>query len=87
VEAIRGGKPIADAKLEALRRLSAAVVNTRGWPSEDDTKAFLNAGYVKAQVLEVILGVGMKTLSNCTNHIGETPLDAPFAKAAWCKAA
>lgn len=87
VEAIRNDRPIADPKLEALRRFSAAVVEMRGWPSEGDTKAFLNAGYAKAQVLEVILGVGMKTLSNYTNHVAETPLDAAFAHAAWSKAA
>lgn len=87
VGAIRDGKPIADAKLEALRRFTAAVTKTRGRPSEDDTTTFLAAGYSQAQVLEVVLGVGMKTLSNYTNHIAKTPLDQAFAKAAWSKAA
>ncbi len=87
VGAIRAGKPIVDPRLEALRRFTAAVTKTRGGPSENDTKAFLNAGYTKAQVLEVVLGVGMKTLSNYTNHIAGTPLDDAFAKAAWSKAA
>jgi hypothetical protein len=36
-------------------------------------------------VLDVVLGVGMKILSNYTNHIAETPLDAAFAKVAWSK--
>ncbi len=87
VDSIRSGNPITNPKLEALRRFTAAVVEMRGWPSEDDTNAFLNAGYTKAQVLEVILGVGMKTLSNYTNHVAETPLDPAFANAAWSKAA
>jgi uncharacterized peroxidase-related enzyme len=87
VQAIRDGNPIADRKLEALRRFTAAVVNTRGWPSEVDTAAFLGAGYGKQQVLEVVLGVGMKTLSNYTNHVAGTPLDQAFAGAAWSKAA
>ncbi len=85
VGAIRDGKPIADAKLEALRRFTAAVTRTRGRPSDDDTRAFMNAGYGKAQVLEVILGIGVKLLSNYTNHIADTPLDAPFVSAAWSK--
>lgn len=59
----------------------------RGRPSEDQTKAFLAAGYEKRQVLEVVLGVGLKTLSNYTNHIAGTALDAAFAKAAWSKEA
>ena len=87
VKAIREGRPIADAKLEALRRLAAAVVASRGWPSEADTKSFLAAGYGRRQVLEVVLGVGMKTLSNYANHVAKTPLDQAFAPVAWSKAA
>lgn len=87
IGAIRSGNPIADPKLEALRRFTSAVVESRGWPSEDHTKDFLDAGYGKQQVLEVVLGVGLKTLSNYTNHIAETPLDAPFVGAQWSKAA
>ena len=87
VQAIRDGRPIADPKLEALRRFTAAVVTSRGWPSDADTAAFTRAGYGHQQVLEVVLGVGMKTLSNYTNHAAETPLDRAFAGAAWSKAA
>lgn len=87
VDAIRNGRPIADPKLEVLRRFTAAVVTSRGLPSEADTAAFLQAGYGKQQVLEVVLGVGMKTLSNYTNHIADTPLDQAFERAAWSKAA
>lgn len=87
VQAIRDGVPIADAKLEALRRFTAILVNTRGWPADADVDAFLKAGYGKQQVLEVILGIGAKTLSNYTNHITHTPLDRAFSAAAWSKAA
>lgn len=87
VQAIRDGRPIADKKLEALRRFTSAIVTTRGYPTDRDTKAFLDAGYTKAQALDVVLGVGVKTLSNYTNHIAGTPLDAGFTNAAWSKAA
>lgn len=87
VSAIRDGRPILDPRMEALRRFTAAVVTSRGHPSEQDAEAFLGAGYTRAQVLEVVLGVGIKTLSNYTNHIADTPLDAAFGKAAWSRAA
>lgn len=87
VQAIRDGQPLADRKLEALRRLTAAIVTSRGLPTPDQTAAFLGVGYTRAQVLEVVLGVGMKTLSNYTNHLADTPLDPAFARAAWSKAA
>ena len=85
VQAIRIGQPIADGKLEALRRFVSAMVVTRGLPSEADTQALLNAGYAQAQTLEVVLGIGLKTLSNYTNHVAETPLDQAFGPASWKK--
>lgn len=87
VQAIRDGRPIADRKLEALRRFTAAVVKSRGWPTESDTRAFADAGYGQKQALEVVLGVGIKTLSNYANHLADTPLDGAFASAQWSKAA
>lgn len=83
VTALRDGVPMGDSKLEALRRFSSAVVRTRGWPSEEDLKAFLASGYTKAQILEVVLGVGVKVLTNYTNHIAETPLDSAYEHAKW----
>ena len=49
----------------------------------ENVSAFLAAGYTQQSVLEVVLGVGMKTLSNYTNHLAETPLDDAFAPARW----
>jgi uncharacterized peroxidase-related enzyme len=84
VTALRDGSPIADPRLEALRRFATEVVERRGWPSADCVAQFTAAGYQPAQALEVVLGVGMKTLSNYANHLAGTPLDAQFAAAKWC---
>lgn len=83
IQALRHNTPIPDGKLEALRRLARDIVETRGYPSGGVVKSFLDAGYGQAQILEVILGVGFKTLSNYTNHIAETPLDKAFEAMAW----
>lgn len=83
IQALRENTPIKDKKLEALRRLAHNIAETRGYPSESTVRSFLDAGYTQAQFLEVILGVGMKTLSNYTNHIAKTPLDEAFKKAEW----
>lgn len=87
IEAIRRGQPVPDSKLEALRRFVQAVVAKQGWLSEDDLAAFLEAGYTRAQVLEVLVGVSMKTLSNYLNHVAETPLDEQLKAKALNKAA
>jgi uncharacterized peroxidase-related enzyme len=86
VEAIRGDRPIADARLEALRTFTTAVIEKRAWLAEEDIAAFLEAGYSKAQILEVILGISFKTLSNYTNHLANTPLDEAFESGAWSAA-
>ena len=87
ISAIRTGAPINDARLAALHRFTKAVVTSRGWPSAADTAEFTAAGYGEQQVLEVLLGIGLKTLSNYTNSIANTPLDSAFSAVAWVKAA
>ena len=87
VQAIRAGTPIADRKLEALRRFTSAVVTSRGKPSHKEVTAFQQAGYSQDQALEVALGAGLKTIANYANNIAATPLDGAFAKVAWTKAA
>ncbi len=83
VEALRNGEPIRDARLEALRAFTRKLTRERGWVSEPDVETFLEAGYAKAQVLEVVLGVAMKILSNYTNHITRTPVDEAFQEHTW----
>lgn len=72
------GREIDDPKLEALRKFATKVASSRGHPSDDDVSAFLDAGYERRHVLDVLTGVGMKTMSNYTNHIAETPVDEQF---------
>lgn len=83
VEAIRSGDSLGDPRLEALRAFTQAVVNSRGWPPQDVVDGFLAAGYGEAQVLEVVLGIAFKTLSNYANHLTGTPLDAMFEATQW----
>ncbi len=83
IEALRTDTPIADAKLEALRKFSIAVTESSGWPTDAQLDAFLTAGYTQQTVLEVILGTALKVMSNYTNHIAGTPLDDAFAPNAW----
>ena len=83
ITALRENTPIADPKLEALRTFASVINETRGWPSEEQINAFLSAGYSQANILEVILGTSLKLMSNYTNHVAETELDAAFSANAW----
>ena len=83
LEALRGGTEIPDERLAALSALTREIVVERGWPSEEAVRAFRDAGFDDAQILDVMAGVTLKTLSNYTNHIAETPLDEPLQPFAW----
>lgn len=84
ITALRGGQPLPDAKLNALANFARAVVRERGWVAgSKELKAFFAAGYTAQHALEVVLGTAMKTISNYTNHLTDTPLDAAFAAEKW----
>lgn len=83
IDALRNDTPIADDKLEALRQFSITVNETRGWPSDADVSALIEAGYTRQTVLEVVLATAFKVLSNYTNHIAETELDPAFVPNKW----
>ena len=83
IEALRRGTSIADPRLEALRVFAARVNETRGWVEQSDLDAFFAAGYTKQTVLEVILGTSLKVMSNYTNHVAQTPIDAAFEANIW----
>lgn len=83
---IRDQRPIPDDWLEALRQFTHAVDEQRGWVNGAEPERFRAAGYSTRQVLEVVLGVGVKTLSNYTNHIAGTDLDDVFLSHAWVPA-
>ena len=83
LNAIKAGQPLPDARLDALRGIVQATVSKRGRLGAANLDAFLAAGYSAAQLLEIIVGIALKTISNYTNHVADTPLDAPFKQFAW----
>lgn len=85
IKALRDGMPLPDPKLEALRRFCVTLINQRGFADDAEVQAFLDAGFTRQQVLEVVLGIAHKVLSNYTNHLSKTPLDEPFKQYVWEK--
>jgi alkylhydroperoxidase family enzyme len=85
VEALRNETELENPKLEALRTLTLAVIRTRGNVSPEALKEFYTAGYKEQQVLEIILGVSQKVITNYTNHIANTPVDTAFKDFTWKK--
>ncbi len=85
VRALRDGTPISDRRLEALRTFAGIVTRQRAILSDGDLAAFLAAGYSRRQVLEVLVGVTQKTLSNSVNHLARTRLDTAFSAQRWSR--
>jgi uncharacterized peroxidase-related enzyme len=75
VKAVVNRSPVSDPKLEALRKIVSQLVEKRGWVSDGEVQAFFAQGYSKAQLLDVMVGISMKTLSNYINHLTDPPLE------------
>jgi AhpD family alkylhydroperoxidase len=78
LEKLRNDQPLKDVKLEALRQFTRSLLKKMGRADEKDLNDFYKAGYTKAHVLEVILGVSLNTIGNYVNHIAAPVLDKAF---------
>jgi len=77
---IRKGSASFDAKLDALVQFTAAVVVNRGKVSIDAKEAFLNAGYSEGNLIDTVIIIGDKTISNYLHNITGLEIDWPLAE-------
>ncbi|GHA58439.1 hypothetical protein GCM10008927_25090 [Amylibacter ulvae] len=84
-DALRNETPLPTARLEALRTFTLQLVRDRGYVADENVQAFLDAGFTKQNILDVILGYSQKIMSNYTNHLAQTPVDKVFEKFAWSR--
>jgi AhpD family alkylhydroperoxidase len=84
--ALRAGAPLPDAKLQALAVFTTAVLAGRGRVTPAEAEAFLAAGFARAQMLDLLVGIAMKVMSTYMNHLTHPPLDDYLASHAWAPA-
>jgi len=84
-DALRNGEAMPTQKLQALHDFTLSVVRNRGNVDEQALAAFFAAGYAQQQVLEIILGLSQKVISNYVNHVAKTPVDPMFEAFNWVK--
>lgn len=84
-EALRNQQPMPTEKLQALHLFTLSMVRNRGNVSEQELQDFFAAGYTQQHVLDVILGLSQKVISNYVNHVAETPIDPIFEQFKWTK--
>jgi len=78
-EALRNKTPLPTEKLEALRDTTLAIVRERGVVSDAVLERFYAAGYNRQNMLDIIVCLAQKVMSNYINHLADTPVDAQFA--------
>ncbi|MEL6587234.1 MAG: carboxymuconolactone decarboxylase family protein [Pseudomonadota bacterium] len=85
IDALRTETPLPSAKLEALRTFTLRMLRSRGMVTPAEMDAFFAAGFSHRAVLDVILILAQKVMSNYINHVAETPLDDPVRPLAWTR--
>jgi len=80
IDALASGSSLPTTKLNVLKETTLTLIRNRGNITEAEVTKFTEVGYTQKNILEVVLGIAQKTMSNYVNHICKTPVDDPFKK-------
>jgi len=76
---IRSGTASFDPKLDALARLVKAIASQRGKIDGTLLDAFFAAGWTKENLVDTIVTIGDKTITNYLHSVTQVPVDFPAA--------
>lgn len=76
---IRKGSASFDAKLDALAKFAASTTENRGKASQAAKDAFFAAGYSEANMIDVVIVIGDKIMSNYIHNLADFAIDFPLA--------
>jgi uncharacterized peroxidase-related enzyme len=76
---IRGGAASFDPRLDALARLVRDITLERGHADPARVDAFLAAGWTRGQLVDAIVAIGDKTITNLLHGTTRVPVDLPAA--------
>lgn len=79
VKSVRGQSTLSDSKLNSLVMFTREIVAERGMVSEHTKENFLKAGFKPEAMMEVLVGVALKTISNYLDHFNPTTIDPAFS--------
>ncbi|MEM9647086.1 MAG: carboxymuconolactone decarboxylase family protein [Bacteroidota bacterium] len=77
---LRAGGASFDNKLDALAKLAKNITENRGATSQSVLDNFFAAGWTKENLIDTIVLVGDKTISNYINNTTEIPVDFPVVQ-------
>jgi len=76
---IRSGSATFDSKLDALASFTASVVANRGRATLAAKEAFFAAGYTESHMIDVVIVIGDKIISNYLHNLTGFEIDFPLA--------
>lgn len=78
---LRQGRASFDQRFHALAAFTRATVLERGRPDAAYTEALLAQGYTEENLVDIVLLIGDKTISNYLHRLTNLPIDFPAAPA------
>ncbi len=76
---LRTGSATFDAKLDALAKFTLKVAKEKGKVSQETKSDFFAAGYDEAKMIDVVMLIGDKIISNYLHNITQFEVDFPAA--------
>jgi uncharacterized peroxidase-related enzyme len=76
---LRRGSASFDSKLDALAKFTASVTENRGKATIDAKEAFFAAGYTEANMIDIVIVIGDKIISNYIHNLTGFEIDFPLA--------
>jgi AhpD family alkylhydroperoxidase len=83
VDAIRAGRAPEEPRHAALSTLTRTLIEQRGHVNDQDVARFVEAGFGRDQVLEVLAVLAASTITNYAGNIAKPPVEAPFQAHLW----
>ncbi len=77
---LRTGAASFDAKLDALAKFTLDIASNRGNANEASKEAFFAAGYTEVNMIDLVIIIGDKVMSNYIHNLTGFAIDFPLAK-------
>jgi uncharacterized peroxidase-related enzyme len=74
---LRSGKASFDNKFDALAKLAKNITSTRGHIDQSILDNYFSAGYNQGNLIDVVIQIGEKTVTNYLHSITLIPIDFP----------
>ena len=67
----------ADERVKAALQFAKAIVDEKGWVTDEQYEAVRAAGFGHGEILEILAVVAINTFTNYVNHLAQTEVDFP----------